>query len=132
LILLLVIGPFGCRGANEPTAVGLKDQRVTGTVVLAGGKPLTRGRVVFIPLQEPFMPLYGKLGSDGMYTLAAGGIGTSVSHGEFRVCIEPPGYLPGVKPKGVGFPARYLNESTSRLKATIDERTRELPAFELR
>jgi hypothetical protein len=131
LILLLVVAPFGCSGENA-ASVPLKDQRVTGKVVLAGGKPLTRGRIVFVPLQEPFMPLYGKLGPDGTYTLGAGGIGTSVSHGDFRVCIEPPGYAPGMKPKGVGFPARYLNESTSGLKATIDEQTHELPTFELR
>jgi hypothetical protein len=131
LALILALSTHGC-GESGPAPVPLKEQVVTGKVTLAGGKPLTKGRVVLFPLQEPFMPLYGKIKADGTFTLGAAGIGTSVSHGAFQVSVEPPGYHLGGKPKGLTFPAKYLNESTSGLTATITPETKQLPTIVLK
>jgi hypothetical protein len=138
--LLLALPPAGCGGGAGPVPAVFKDQIVTGKVVLAGGRPLTRGRVALQPLQEPFGFLYGKLGPDGSFTLSTEGLspaapaGTGVSHGEFRVCIELDNYFPGstARPKGLNFPARYLDPTTSGLTAEITPETKQLPPFVLK
>jgi hypothetical protein len=139
LALILAITPAGCgddtgAGATGATAVAaFKNQAVTGRATLTGGKPLTKGRIALFPLQEPTMPLYGDIKPDGSFTLAAGGIGTVISHGDFQVSIEPPGYVPGSKPKKpILFPAKYLDPTTSELKVTITPETKQLPTIELK
>ncbi len=132
LILAMASAGSGCGDGSNAASAPLVEQTVTGKVVLANGKPLSRGQVTLIPLQEPFMPLYGTLKPDGSFTLGAGGVGTNVSHGEFQVSVEPLDYRAGTKPKGLPFPAKYLNETTSGLKATITPETKELQTIELK
>jgi hypothetical protein len=131
LVLLLTLSPLGCGAPSRP--VGFKTRAVKGKVLLPGGRPLTRGRVVLTPMQEPFLPLYGKLGPDGSFTLNAGRLGVGVSHGEFRVSVEPDGFVPGgkVKTRGLGFASKYLDDTISGLKATITPETSQLPPFQL-
>ena len=109
------------------------NQVVKGKVLLGNGKPLTRGRVVLTPKQEPMLPLFGDLGPDGSFTLKAGGFIVGVSHGDFLVSVEPPGYVAGsrAKPKNLAFPARYLDPENG-LTATIAPETSELPPIELK
>jgi hypothetical protein len=138
--LLLTLLPAGCGGGTGPESAEFKNQVVTGKVVLASGRPLTRGRVALQPLQAPFGFLYGTLGPDGSFKLSTEGLspgapaGTGVSHGEFRVCIELDNYFPGstAKPKGLNFPAKYLDPTTSGLTAKITPETNELPPFVLK
>ena len=136
-ILLLALPIAGCGESTEQKTIDLKDQVVTGKVQLAGGKPLTKGRVVFNPVKESDEPLYGKLDRTGSFTLSPAGLGLAgkglgVTHGEFRVSVETDNYLPGVKPKGLNFPAKYLDPATSGLTATITADTKELPPFVLK
>ncbi len=120
-----------CGGRPQPAE--FKKQEVTGKILLAGGKPLTKGRVVLLPKQEPLLPLYGKLQPDGTFTLSAGGLGTGVSHGEFQVCLEPEGYFPGSKnvPRGLPYPAKYLDHDNG-LNVTISPDTTELAPITLK
>jgi len=128
--LLLVTG---C-GGGEPSQVPLSGQVVKGKVVLASGKPLSKGKVVLWPQQEPMMQIMGKIESDGTFTLKAAGVAVGVSHGDFLVTVEPEGYISGLtaKPKGLQYPAKYLNDQTSGLKVTITPETTELPTIELK
>ena len=107
----------------------VRKQVVKGKVLLGNGKPLTRGRVVLTPKQEPMLPLLGDIEPDGSFTLKAGGFLVGVSHGNFLVSVEPPGYVAGsrAKPKNLAFPARYLDPENG-LTATIAPETSELPA----
>jgi hypothetical protein len=133
--ILLALGSAqpGCGGASSAPAGAGSNQVVKGKVVLASGKPLTRGRVVLTPKQEPMLPLFGDIEPDGSFTLKAGGFVVGVSHGDFLVSVEPPGYLAGsrAKPKNLAFPARYLDPENG-LTATIAPETSELPAIELK
>lgn len=133
LVLLPVLLLAGCGGTGKGVSE-FSDQVVKGKVVLASGKPLTKGKVVFSPQQEPMMPLQGKLGDDGSFTLTTGGMAVGVSHGKFRVSVEPEGYVAGSRkvPKNLQFPAKYLNDQTTDLEATITTDTTELPTFELK
>jgi len=98
-----------------PLPVEFKNQVVTGKILLADGKPLTKGRVVLLPKQEPMLPLYGKLKPDGTFTLNAGGLGVGVSHGEFQVSVEPDAYFPGSKnmPRGLPYPPSTSTPTTA-------------------
>ena len=127
---LAVLMCSACGGRTQP--VEFKTQVVTGKILLASGKPLTKGRVVLLPKQEPMLPLYGKLQPDGTFTLSAGGLGAGVSHGEFQVSIEPDGYFPGSKnkPKGLPYPPKYI-DSDNGLNVTITPDTKELPPITL-
>jgi hypothetical protein len=138
LILALALSPAGCGDAGSQSAsnaaavAAFKNQVVTGKVTLANGKPLTKGRVVLFPLQDPRMPLNGDIKPDGTFTLTAFGFGTGVTYGEFKVSVEPPGYLPGGKPRKLAFPAKYLDSATSDLTVTINSETKQLPTIVLK
>ena len=122
-------------GGGASVAKQTNSQEVKGKVVLANGKPLAKGTVVLWPQQEPMMQLQGKVQPDGTFTLKAGGLSVGVSHGDFLVSVEPEGYVSGftvAKPKGLQYPAKYLNDQTSGLKVTITPETSELPLIELK
>ena len=136
-VMLLAPPMIGCGEGNGQKTIDLKDQTVTGKVRLASGKPLTKGRVVFAPAKESDAILYGKLGPNGAFTLSPGSLGIAgkglgVTHGEFRVSVETDNYLAGVKPKGLTFPAKYLDPATSGLTETITPETKEISVIELK
>jgi hypothetical protein len=131
LALLLALPPAGC--GEPPKTDVFTNQKVMGKVLLDNGRPLTRGRVVLVPLQEPFMQLSGKLGPDGSFSLSAAGLGTGISHGRFQVSIEPDNVSSGgSKPRGLNFPRKYLDPSASGLTVTIGPETTQLPPIELK
>lgn len=137
LAFIFVLQIAGCGEGNRPPVVEVKEQTVTGKVVLGGGQPLLKGRVVLSPVKESQPTLYGKLGPGGAYTLSSAeigvaGAGLGVTHGDFRVSVETENYLPGVKPKGLNFPPKYLDPATSELKYTISADTKTLPLIELK
>ena len=90
LALILAITPAGCGGDSGPGGTGaaavaaFKNQVVTGRATLTGGKPLTKEGSGFSRCRSPTMPLYGDIKPDGSFTLAAGGMGTIISHGDFQ------------------------------------------------
>ena len=136
-VLVFALPMSGCGGGSQPSAVEFKDQTVIGRVVLGNGQPLTKGRVVLTPVKASDAMLYGKLGPGGAYTLSTAGLGLAgkglgVTHGEFRVSVETDNYLPGVKPKGLNFPAKYLDPATSGLTATISADTKSLNEIQLK
>jgi hypothetical protein len=133
VLFALGLGVLGCGDAASVAPGAGAGQVVKGKVLLAGGKPLTKGRLMLLPKQEPMLPLYGELGPDGSYTLKAGGLMVGVSHGEFLVSIEPSGggIGPGVKTKSLGFPAKYLSPDNG-LTVSINAETKELPPIELK
>ena len=132
LALLLALPAAGC-GENEPKPIEYRNQTVTGKVVLAGGRPLTKGRVALYPLKAPVLALYGKLGPDGIFTLSVGGFRAGVTYGEFQVSIEPEGFSSLTsKVKGLSFPAKYLDPAASGLTAKITPETTQLPTIELK
>jgi hypothetical protein len=134
LALLLALPAAGC-GGNESKPIEHQNQTVTGKVVLAGGRPLTKGRVALYPLKAPFIALYGKLGPDGVFTLSVGGFKAGVTYGEFQVSIEPEGFssvTSKVKRPNPNFPAKYLDPAASGLTAKITPETTQLPTIELK
>jgi hypothetical protein len=123
----------GCEDAPAVPTITGANQVVKGKVLLDNGKPLTKGRVVLLPDQEPMLPLYGDLNPDGSFTLKAGGLVVGVSYGQFRVSIEPGDRnLSGRgKSKSAPFPAKYLSTDNGlTVKITAD--TKELPTIELK
>ena len=72
IMLALGIVQSGCgAGSSAPSGAGA-NQVVKGKVLLGNGKPLTRGRVVLTPKQEPMLPLYGELEPDGSLQIMYG------------------------------------------------------------
>jgi hypothetical protein len=134
LALAAFVPAAGCGGGGDPTPikVEIQHQEVKGKVLLPNGKPLTRGRVVLTPLQEPKLSLFGRPGPDGTFTLSPG-LGVGVTHGDFQVTVEPePTLVGGRGKKALPYPAKYLDSATSPLKVTITAETRQLPTIELK
>jgi hypothetical protein len=127
-----VAAAFGCGDGSAPVRVN--QQVVRGRVLLVGGRPLTRGRLVLSPTDVSALPLHGAPGPDGTFVLRVGEMGVGAAPGEYRVHVEPVEGPPGaqVQPRNPGFPARYLDPSTSGLTVTITPETRELPTFVLK
>jgi hypothetical protein len=97
---------------------------VDGKVVLADGKPLTAGNVVFVGT-ETTLTNAAKLGSDGTFAFKSTKDG--LPPGDYSVRIEvdesETGPSKGKSPRRKGgmlpFPEKYLDEDTSELKATV-------------
>jgi hypothetical protein len=110
------------------TAVGCGgkfDARVSGTVTL-DGDTLERGTVVFNPTSSG-PSAYGRIESDGTYTLKVGADPT-LPPGDYIVTVaanEPsaPPTTPGAPPiPGPPItPAKYRNKQTSDLKKTVEK-----------
>lgn len=142
VLALLLLGP-GCGGGPPAPPPGTHIQRVTGKVMMGNGMPMTRGKVVLTPQQDPKEPLTGWIDSDGIYTLMEGQ-GLAIPHGEFLVHIEPPAVpkdaakTPQAQAvlarmqKAAHVPAKYQKPETSKLKFTIGPDTKELPTILLK
>ena len=71
----------------------LKTYPVKGKVLLADGKPLTGGRVVFM-LPEKGLEFEGPIESDGSFSIK-GSQGEGTPEGTYKVRIEPDSTKPG-------------------------------------
>lgn len=144
LILAIPLVLAGC-GENTPDVPeGMHFQRVTGTVNLGNGTPLSQGKIVLTPVDGSTEPMSGWLDSDGIFTLMEGK-GLTIAHGEFLVHFEPP-KIPtdaGITPKAQAIiaklqksmqqiPAKYQKSASSGLKVTIGPETRELKTIVLK
>lgn len=133
--IAVAAGAAGC-GEDRPE-VGVATFPVQGKVVLADGKPLTSGVVVFVSGVEKTPPVSGAVNADGSFTIMTDGVAAGAPAGEYKVRLEvdPDAAATGTSSKrrgGMPFPAKYNKESTSGLTATVKaEPANELPPFVL-
>jgi hypothetical protein len=139
----MLIGAFasgvlpGCGG--DPGAAGaVKVYPVQGKVLLDGGKPLSAGKVVFVPTGDSLLAATGTIQSDGSFSLETPGSGPGAPPGEYKVRIEAdPSQLPKARPGGRGdgrglpFPLRYSDEGSSELAAVVEPRDNTIEPFQL-
>jgi hypothetical protein len=134
---LLAVGLAGCRDGSEFGPV-VPVYEVRGKVMLAGKKPLTSGRVYFVPTQEPFLTPSGAVGPDGTFRLTTARSGEGAPPGSYKVRVEPEGAAPYVKkgafygPRNLPYPFRYLDEDSSGLTASVKPGPNELAPFVLK
>ena len=109
-VVFVVAGCGGVGGSGPRYAV-------KGKVVLADGKPLTSGRVVFIS-QAPPASAAADIGSDGAFELK-GPSGDGLPEAKYRVHIA--GVAPAEKTSAgkPAFASKYLDDEDSGLTATV-------------
>jgi hypothetical protein len=125
--LLLVAVLCGC-GGREDWAPVIRDPAfpVRGKVILPGGKPLTSGRIEFIPVKEPGLMAYATIAPDGTFQLRTREPGDGAIPGTYKVRIMPP------EKTAYRNLARYRDEDSSRLTVTIKAEPNDLAPFALR
>jgi hypothetical protein len=112
-LVLALAGLEGCGPAKHPTAP------VSGQVTFKG-KPLTRGRVIFVHEAGP--SAFGDIGPDGRYQLDApvGPCGVAISCREDPPANLPPEKIqPGVFNTRSLIPERYEDHMNSGFKFTV-------------
>jgi hypothetical protein len=118
LMSVVVLVMAGC-GESHST---LKLYPVKGKVLLADGKPLTSGRVVFVSA-KPSITSVANIDSDGAFAFKAAS-GDGLPEAEYKIRIEA-GAPTATKGSGgklnssLPFATEYLDEDYSGLKATV-------------
>ncbi|MDR3634103.1 MAG: carboxypeptidase-like regulatory domain-containing protein [Isosphaeraceae bacterium] len=125
----------GC-GADDGGVKKVTVYPVKGSVVLADGKPLSGGKVYFVP-KDGALTSEGKIGSDGTFALVTGGSGEGAPPGDYKVRVAPEdtSLLAGkkaAKGKALPFPSKYLDEDSSGLTATVKADPNQLEPFRLK
>jgi len=125
LVALLASGLCGC-GGRRPHG-DKKSENVTVKVTF-GGEPVTNG---FVNFANPKTGLGGggPLGEDGAATIP------NVVVGDYTVTVTPP-LMPNADPNPAktvypNLPVKFRSETTSTLKATVDEKSKSF-TFELK
>ncbi|WP_435011563.1 hypothetical protein P12x_002879 [Tundrisphaera lichenicola] len=132
----LATAVVGC-GESRPD-VGVATYPVQGKVVLADGKPLTSGIVVFVSGDEKTPPVSGMVTTDGTFSVMTAGVAPGAPAGEYMVRVEVDPDTPAEgsssrKRSGPPFPGKYRKETTSGLTARVKaEPANELPPFILK
>ena len=117
----VVLALAGCGGEGNPSRPVTR-YAVKGKVLLADGKPLTAGRVIFMS-DAPPASAAADIGSDGAFEFK-GPSGDGLPEAKYRVHIAP-GPTAGNASGGQGaavkpaFASKYLDEDTSGLTATV-------------
>jgi hypothetical protein len=106
----LALALAGC-GESGSHFGGLQRYAVKGKVLLADGKPLTAGRVIFLSSAPPASAA-ADIGGDGSFEFK-GPSGDGLPAATYRVYISPG---PAAKP---AFASKYLDEDTSGLDAPV-------------
>jgi len=120
-------------GCGDPSTAAGPLYPVKGKVLLADGKPLTTGRVEFLPVKGG-MPAAGDIGSDGSFSLKTGDGREGAPAGDYRVRIEPKTLAAKKqgKPASFPFPAKYVDEDGyTGLTATVLAEPTTLEPFKL-
>jgi hypothetical protein len=96
------------------------DVPVKGKVLLADGKPLSSGRVIFVS-SETALSYGGTLSSDGGFELKQGSrVGAPAGSYKVRIEVDETSLPKGrAKSHQLPFPSRYLDEDVSKLAATV-------------
>jgi hypothetical protein len=105
----------GCERSLQPSTT----HEVKGRVVLANGKPLTRGRVVFMPIEGLSPPASGDLEVDGSFTLTTREPGDGAAAGQYKLRVEPASGRGGRNGKRPVFPLKYIDEDSSGVVITV-------------
>jgi hypothetical protein len=108
-------------GCGSGTFGSPSDYPVKGKILLADGKPLTSGRVIFVSDQTA-LSYGGTVTSDGGFELKQGSrVGAPAGNYKVRIEVDET-----TLPKGrsrsphLPFPSRYLDEDVSKLAATVN------------
>lgn len=116
MLCVTVLLPIGCGGGSDKI-VG----KVTGRVTYLG-EPVTSG-IVYLNSSQTGAGGMGKLGENGEFAIVE-----PIETGEYRVTVTPPpppdpiaGQATPPQPKVLNIPEKYRTESSTDLKATIEE-----------
>jgi hypothetical protein len=135
LIATLSLAAPACSGANRPPVYPVHGQ------LFYQGKPAANALVVFHALDEnggtSGMRPHATVQADGSYALGTYGAEDGAPAGEYAVTVE--WWLAGQNKRGAEgddaptnhLPARFASPKTSRLAATVQPGTNEVPAFNL-
>src|SRR5438874_2585869 len=80
-----LLAAAGCGGSDTPFTT----YPVKGRILLANGKPLTKGRVTFVAVDGLRPPASGEIGLDGSFSLTTRADGDGATPGEYKIRIEP-------------------------------------------
>ncbi len=128
-VLVVGVAVGGCGQGNYRSG---PDYPVKGKVLLADGKPLRSGRVVFVS-SATALSYMGVVGDDGGFELKQGDrVGAPAGDYKVRVEIDET-----TLPKGKGkapslpFPAKYRDEDVSKLEAKVNPDPENIFEFKL-
>lgn len=115
---MVVLVLAGCGGQPDPLK-GMTFYPAKGTVLLADGKPLTSGNIIFVATKSTITST-AAIGPDGGFTFKSAS-GDGLPEGEYRARIEATSTpVSGGKAKAtLPFASHYLDEDTSEIKATV-------------
>jgi hypothetical protein len=108
---------------------------VEGRVLLGSGKPLSAGRVVFVPKDGLGPSATGELTREGTFRLGTRTTDDGAAPGEYKVRIEPPPTTapgPAASARGLGFPTKYLDEDSSQLVVVVQDGPNQLEPIRLK
>lgn len=130
----LSVLPLGCGGSGGTVNVGTL-YPVTGKVILPGGKPLSTGRVEFVPVKGG-PSIFGDLESDGSFKLKTGDGQEGAPSGDYKIRLEPTSVATkkATNAKGIvyPFPSFYADEDANTgLTATVKAEPNTLAPFKL-
>jgi hypothetical protein len=112
---------LGLSGCESNPLKSMKFYPVKGKVLLADGKPLTAGRIVFVA-KGSSLTSPSTIESDGTFNLK-GNNGDGLPVGDYRIRIEYDDsnnrVSKGIKTLALPFSQKYLDEDASDLKATV-------------
>jgi hypothetical protein len=122
-VAVYVIALCAFAGCGESSSLNKPFYPVKGKVILADGKPLTTGSVLFVGVSTN-ISVAAPIGSDGAFEFTGDKPGLPV--GEYRVAIGLEGRQ-GTQAKSsrsrpkenIPFPAKYLDEDASKLTADV-------------
>jgi hypothetical protein len=117
VIAAVVMAVAGCGQGSFRSG---PDYPVKGKVLLADGKPLRSGRVVFVS-SETALSYMGPIGDDGGFELKQGDrVGAPAGNYKVRIEIDETS-LPKSRGKSSNLPfsAKYRDEDASKLTATV-------------
>lgn len=127
VVAAIAPGCGGSDGSPGPLA------SVSGRVLLANGKPLTRGRVTFVSKDASAPPASGDLGPDGSFKLTTRTPDDGAVPGDYKVRIEPAA-VPNARPEAVKppFPVKYIDEDSSAIVVTVRGEANQLDPIRLK
>ena len=119
LCLVAAVG-MAVAGCGQSSFRSGPDYPVKGKILLADGKPLRSGQVVFVS-SETALSYVGPIGDDGGFELKQGDrVGAPAGNYKVRIEINESSFpkRPG-KSSNLPFPAKYRDEDGSKLTATV-------------
>ena len=122
---------MGCGGSGPPRVTTFQ---VDGQVLLSNGKPLTNGRVTFVPTitDGSALPAIGEIGSDGRFSLTTRDPGDGAAAGNYKVRIDSPSNTTGTGKSKSLFPQKYSDIDNTDLAITVKAETTSLTPFVLK